>query len=475
MKNPDRSAAPPGPTARVLGAVLALGLVGAPACSPGPDRAVVRYRETADRIRDRGLRDEGAFEFLRRITSAGPRLTGSPEAAAAVELGRRMMLEMGLDRVHLEAVTVDRWTRGPMEEARIVGSASLGTVPLAVCALGGSVATPGTGLTAPVLEVGSLEELDRLGPAARGKIVFFNRPMDRTTIDAFAAYGGAADQRVRGASEAARHGAVAALVRSLTFRTDDHPHTGLMIYAEGVARIPAAALSTAAADLLSGLLKKEEPVSVFLKMGPRDEGPVPSANVVGEITGTELPGEIVLVGGHLDSWDLGTGAHDDGAGCAVSLEALRLMRALGLRPRRTVRVVLFMDEEFGGTGGRFYARAPERAGEHHLAAMEADRGGFLPLGVAGGSDPRAARRLGRWIGLVQPLGVGFLGPGGGGVDVGPIVRQGAAPLSVIPDAQAYFDVHHSALDVLASVEPRELEFQAVILAAYAYVLAQEGI
>jgi carboxypeptidase Q len=475
MRKPSGSAALTRPMARLLGAVLACALASAPACSPGNGSAASRYRDAADRIRDMGLRDEGAIEFLRRITAAGPRLTGSAEAAAAVEIGRRLMLEMGLDRVHLELVTVNRWTRGPKEEARIVGSASLGTVPLAVCALGGSIATPDGGLTAPVVEVGSFEELDRLGPAVSGRIVFFNRPMDRTRLDAFAAYGGAADQRVRGASEAARHGAVAALVRSLTFRVDDHPHTGLMTYAEGVARIPAAAVSTAGADLLSSLLKKEGAVSVHLKMGPRDEGPVPSANVVGEITGTDLPGEIILLGGHLDSWDLGTGAHDDGAGCAVSLEALRLIKALGLRPRRTVRAVLFMDEEFGGTGGRFYARAAERTGERHLAAMESDRGGFLPLGLAGGSDARAARRLGRWLDLVRPLGIDSLGPGGGGVDVGPIVRQGAVPLSVIPDAQAYFDVHHSALDVLSAVGPRELEFQAVILATYAYVLAQEGI
>ena len=476
MRKPCGVAAVPRPMARTLGAVLVCAIASVPACWPGHEGAVSRYREAADLIRETGLREEGAIDFLRRITSTGPRLTGSEGAAAAVEQGRRLMLEMGLDRVHLEPVTVNRWTRGPKEEARVVGSASLGTVPLAVCALGGSVATPDDGLTAPVVEVGSFEELERLGPAAGGRIVFFNRPMDRARIDAFAAYGGAADQRVRGAAEAARHGAVAVLVRSLTFRTDDHPHTGLMTYAEGVTRIPAAAVSTSGADLLSALLKKEGTVSVHLKMGPRDEGPVPSANVVGEITGTDLPGEIILLGGHLDSWDLGTGAHDDGAGCAASLEALRLFKALGLRPKRTVRAVLFMDEEFGGTGGRFYARAGERMGERHLVAMESDRGGFLPLGLAGGgSDAGATRRLGRWADLVRPLGTATLGPGGGGVDVGPIVQQGAVPLSVIPNAQAYFDVHHSALDVLPSVEPRELEFQAIILATFAYVLAQEGI
>lgn len=420
--------------------------------------------------------EEGAFELLRRITGVGPRLTGSPEATAAVDLARNMMAEMGLDAVHLESVTVNRWVRGEKEEAKIVDSASLGTIPLSVCALGGSVGTPGSGITAPVIEVKSLEEVDRLGTAVKGKIVFFNRPMDRGQTDPFAAYGGAADQRVDGAVSAARHGGVAVLVRSLTFRVDDFPHTGLMAYLDGVPRIPAAAISTSGAESLSALLKKEGAVSVYLKMGCRSLGPVQSANVVGEITGSEFPKEIILVGGHLDSWDLGTGAHDDGAGCAASLEALRLIKDLGLRPKRTIRAVFFIDEEFGGTGGRYYARAGERKGEKHLVAMESDRGGFLPVGIAaGGSRTGILRRLRAWRGLFEPLGVMRFGPGGGGVDIGPLIEQGTVPVAVVPNAQPYFDVHHSAHDVLSSVHPRELEFTAVILATLAYILAQEGI
>jgi carboxypeptidase Q len=439
-------------------------------------RSQSRYGEVADRIRKAGLREEGAFESLRRITDVGPRLTGSPEAAAAVDLTRKMMEEMGFDSVHLEPIAVNRWVRGAKEEARIIDSGPAGATVLSVCALGGSVGTLQSGITAPVLEVKSFEELGRLGPAVQGKVVFFNRPMDRTQVDPFAAYGGAADQRVSGAVQAARLGAVAVLVRSLTFRIDDFPHTGLMTYSPDVPKIPAAAVSTSGAEILSAALKNGPPVSVYLKMSCVSYPPVPSANVVGEIRGGELPEEIILLGGHLDSWDLGTGAHDDGAGCAASLEALRLIKGLGLRPKRTIRAVLFMDEEFGGTGGRFYARADQRKSEKHLVAMESDRGGFLPLGIAAGrSDAGFLRRLKAWSVLFRPLGIMSFGPGGGGVDVGPLIEQGAIPAAVITNAQPYFDVHHAALDVLSSVHPRELEMQAIILATLAFILAQEGI
>jgi carboxypeptidase Q len=438
----------------------------------GPDE----YRMVMERLRQAGLESEGAYEFLRRITEIGPRLTGSSGAAAAVELTRRMMTDLGLTNVHLEPVVVGRWERGAEERASVAAVGAAGPVPLSVCALGGSVRTPPSGLTAPVIEVESFAELARLGPAARGKIVFFNRPMDRRMTDPFAAYGAAADQRVRGAVEAARAGAVAALVRSLTFRVDKHPHTGLMTYAPDVPTIPAAAVATADADFLGALLEKGGPVVVRLEMSCGTFGTATSANVVGEITGAERPGEIVLVGGHLDSWDLGTGAHDDGAGCAASLEALRLIKGLGLRPRRTIRAVMFMDEEFGGTGGRCYAGDERRRGERHIVAMESDRGGFLPVGIAaGGADAEALRKIRAWQGLFEPLGIPGIGPGGGGVDIGPLIQRGTVPVSVIPNAQTYFDVHHSGLDVLSAVNPRELEFQAVILAALAYVLAQEGV
>jgi hypothetical protein len=443
-------------------------------CQEVPSR--YDFVEALERMREIGLREEKAYEILGRIVSVGPRLTGSPQADRAVEVGRRVMEELGFENVHTEPVTVGRWVRGENEEAAVLGKEGAGPTSLPVCALGGSVPTPAEGLVAPVVEVRSFEELARLGASVRGKIVFYNRPMDRAVLDTFAAYGGAADQRVRGASEAARLGAVAALVRSLTLRVDDHPHTGVMHYDEGPARIPAAAVSTAGADRLSGLLKEDPGLRLRLRLDCRTEEPVVSANVIGQITGSELPGEIVLVGGHLDSWDLGTGAHDDGAGCAVSIEALRLIKAAGLRPRRTVRAVLFMDEEFGGTGGRAYARAPQREGERHLFAAESDRGGFLPIGLAAGGGSRAAfERIKSYEGLFKTLGIRFLSPGGGGVDIGPLVEQGTVPAAVLLNSQTYFDVHHSALDVLSSVHPRELELQAVVLAFLATIIAQEGL
>ncbi len=434
------------------------------------------YKKAVDGLREAGLAGERGFDLLERITSVGPRLTGSPEAAAAVDLSLRLMKELGFEDVHAEPVEVGRWVRGDAAKAEIVASGARAAVPLAVCALGGSVGTPDGGLSAPVVEVQSLAELGRLGTGLKGKIVFFNRPMDRRLTDAFSAYGGAADQRVNGASAAARHGAVGVLVRSLTFREDGNPHTGLMQYDPRAPRIPAAAVSTRDAAVLSALLTKEKSVSVSFRMNCRNMGPVASANVVGELTGSEFPNEIILLAGHLDSWDLGTGAHDDGAGCASALEALRLIKDLGLRPRRTIRAVLFMDEEFGGTGGRAYVRAPQRKGERHLIAAESDRGGFAPIGLAiGGRGSRALEKITGYADLFRPLGVSFIVPGGGGVDVGPLIEQGAVPAAVMINAQAYFDVHHSALDVLPSVHPRELELQAVILAALAYILAQEGI
>jgi len=462
---------------RTFRALLALGLAlfSSRSGAAGPQDAVRGYQKTVDGLREAGLAGERGFDLLQRITSVGPRLTGSPQAAAAVDLTLRLMKDLGFDDVHAEPVEVGRWVRGDAAKAEIVASGARGAVALAVCALGGSVGTPEGGLSAPVVEVQSLDELGRLGPGLKGRIVFFNRPMDRRLTDAFSAYGGAADQRVNGASAAARHGAVGVLVRSLTFREDEYPHTGLMQYDPRAPRIPAAAVSTRDAGVLSALLKKEKNVSVSLRMNCRNMGPVASANVVGELTGTEFPKEVILLAGHLDSWDLGTGAHDDGAGCAAALEALRLIKDLGLRPRRTIRAVLFMDEEFGGTGGRAYVRAPQRKGERHLVAAESDRGGFAPTGLAiGGRGSRVLGMIASYADLFRPLGVSFISPGGGGVDVGPLIERGAEPAAVMINAQAYFDVHHSALDVVSSVHPRELELQAVILAALAYILAQEG-
>lgn len=435
------------------------------------------YADAAERLRRAGLQEENAYDMLRDLTALGPRLTGSPQAAAAVALVAQMMQDLELDDVHYETVPVGRWVRGEPESASVVGSSVVGDRPLTVCALGGSVPTSEVGLTAPVIEVKTLQDLGKLGAQVKGKIVFFNRAMDRTQGDVFTAYGVAADQRVRGAADAAKLGAVAVLIRSLTLRVDDNPHTGAVEYEPQAPKIPAAAVSTRDADFLSALLRRDPSVRIRLQLNCRTLSPVSSVNVVGQITGSAIPNEIVLVGGHLDSWDLSVGAHDDGAGCVIALEALRLIKAAGLKPRRTIRAVMFMDEENGGTGGAFYVKDPRRNTERHIFAMESDRGGFLPVLVAAGQNgqPRVYEKIRSWASLFVPLGIREFIRGGGAVDIGPLSTQGTVFASVVPDSQRYFDVHHSALDVLAAVHPRELELNAVATAFLAYLVSQEGL
>ncbi len=424
-------------------------------------------------IKDLGLRQEKAYEFLKLITSIGGRLTGSPEADRAADLTTRLMTELGFDRVWTEPVRVRRWVRGQGEEAK-VRSSKLGTKALEICALGNSLGTPAEGLEAGVVEVRSFEELASLKEVISGRIVFYNVPMDRTVIEPFSAYGRAAQFRVRGASEAARYGARAVLIRSMTFRVDQHPHTGLMEYDDRAPRIPAAAISTSGAELLHNWLQTDPELKVWLRTNCRQEEPVTSANVIGQLTGSEFPEEIILVGGHLDSWDLSPGAHDDAAGCAVAIEVLRLIKDTGLKPRRTVRAVMFMDEEFGGTGGRDYAASDHRTHEKHLVAIEQDRGGAAPVGLAF-SQESLIDRLKPLLAYLGPLGINWIRTGGGGVDIAPLREKGTILGGLIPESQRYFDYHHSALDVPEAVHPRELELQAVILAMVMYFLAEQGV
>jgi hypothetical protein len=299
--------------------------------------------------------------------------------------------------------------------------------------------------------------------------------MDPTRLDTFAAYGGAAQQRSGGAVAAAKAGAVGVVVRSLTFELDDDPHTGTMSYEAGTPKIPAVTISTRGAERLAELLRTDPDLRFHFQTSSRTLAPVTSHNVMGELRGTEEPDEVIVVGGHIDSWDLSPGAHDDGAGCAQSIEALRLLRALGLRPKRTIRAVLFMDEENGGTGGRDYARSANRKGERHVAAIESDRGGFLPLGIGAGGKGPAFDRVKAWEPLFQRIGLQWVRPGGGGVDIAPLAAGGTLLMGLVPDSQRYFDVHHSGTDTIEAVHPRELELGATAMALLAYLLAQEGV
>jgi len=428
-------------------------------------------------IYDNTLTNSKCHDWLQYLTRRiGGRLAGSPQAAAAVEYTKQLMKRMELDTVWLQPVMVPHWERGEPEQARIVNSAKMGTVPLNALALGNSVGTGPMGRTAEVVEVRSLDALDSLGNALSGKIVFFNAPMDPTELNTFAAYGKAAGQRVYGASRASRYGAVGALVRSLTTRIDDIPHTGVTVYQDGAEPIPALAISTKDAELLSRLLQ-EEPVQVFMRNTSRMLPDKLSYNVIGEIKGSEKPEDIILVGGHLDAWDVGTGAHDDGAGCVHALEVMHQIKQLGYQPKRTIRCVMFMNEENGLRGGRAYWKASDEAGEYHLAAIESDRGGFSPRGfTADGHEAvfnKKFKRVLKWLPLLEPYDLRFE-KGGSGADISGLRSQKGLLFGLKPDSQRYFDYHHTPIDVPDVVNKRELELGAAAMMSLVYLLDKYG-
>lgn len=438
------------------------------------DKKSVRpYEDIAKKIIETGLRTNYSYKLLEGLAALGRgRFAGSPEAERAVEWSRRTMEQLGFENVRLEPVTVPRWVRG-IEEASIITSDSK-LLPLTICALGGSIATQEEGVTAEVLMVKSFEELRTMKEKAKGKIIFFNRPMDPSIFNTFASYGGAVNQRSEGAIEAAKVGGVAALVRSMTMKVDDVPHTGAMHYVDTIPKVPGAAVSIVGANLLDSLLQVDKNMKVRIKLTCQTLPEVESANVVGELTGSEKPNEIIVVGGHLDSWDKGHGAHDDGAGCVQSIEAVRLLKELGLRAKRTIRVVLFMNEEFGLDGGKAYAEK-DRPGEKHIAAIEADMGGFIPRGFGVQADSVTFEKFARWSYLLDLIDAGRITRGGGGADISELGKQGVITIGLRVDTQRYFDYHHSDNDVIDAVHPRELELGAIALAIFSYVIAEEGI
>lgn len=442
---------------------------------------VTGFSQTKDeaaikQIFDESLSKGKSYEMLYDLcTNIGPRLSGSPGAAAAVEWSRHVMERLDFDSVWLQPVMVPHWVRGQKETGSII-SRKQGTIPVNVCALGGTIGTGPTGIAANIVEVKSFEELKALGTAGvKGKIVFFNRAMDPTRMNTFAAYGGAVEQRANGASEAAKYGAVAALVRSMGSNLEDYPHTGSMRYAPNVVKIPALSISTRHAELLSQLLKEEKDLQIYLENHSVTLDDAPSFNVIGEIRGSEYPDEIIVVGGHLDSWDLGQGAHDDGAGCVQSIEVLRLFKQMGYKPKRTIRAVMFMNEENGLRGGLKYAELAAANKERHIAAIESDRGGFVPRGFTVPTDATAKAKVRSWKSLLEPYGLSDFTAEGGGADIGPLANQGVALLGFLPDSQRYFNYHHTAEDTIDKVDKRELELGAAAMAAMVYLIDQYGL
>ena len=433
--------------------------------------------EQIKKIHDVALTDGDSYSWLEHLSNQiGGRLSGSLNAQRAVQWGKEELTDLELDRVFLQEVMVPKWVRGTFEYASMETSPG-SSINMPVCALGGSVSTPDGGLRANVVEVQNFDELEALGKEKiSGKIVFYNRPMDSKAINTFQAYSGAVDQRTRGAEKAARYGAVGVLVRSLNLSLDDYPHTGSMYYGDLPLkdRIPAAAISTNGAELLSSMLKLNSDLVFYLRQNCKNYPEVLSHNVVAELRGSEYPDEIIVVGGHLDSWDLGDGSHDDGAGIVQSMDVLNIFKKIGYQPKRTIRVVLFMNEENGLRGGKAYAKRARDKKEQHIFALESDAGGFTPRGFSFDSNETNMNKIMQWKPYFKPYLVDHFTQGGGGADIGPLKNGTVVLAGLRPDSQRYFDFHHAASDVFSAINKRELELGAAAMTSLIYLVDQFG-
>lgn len=431
------------------------------------------------KIYDAALTQSLSYPWLSDMCQKiGGRLSGSPKAARAIQYTRLMMDTTGF-LTRLQPCMVPRWVRGEKEVVKIVSSKKSGGINLRCLAIGNSVGTGPKGITAEVIEVKSLDEVDNLGEKVKGKIVFYNRPMDKKQIHTFMAYGGAGDQRRSGASRAAKYGALGVLVRSLSTELDDRPHTGALVYDDKYPKIPAICISTNDAEKLSKTIGNEGGLKVFIKSNCQMLPEVESHNVIAEIRGSEFPDEIIVVGGHLDSWDVSQGAHDDGAGCMQSMDVLNLMKRIGYKPKRTIRCVLFMNEENGLKGGLKYAEeAKANTTEKHIFAVESDAGGFTPRGFSFDAESdvftEKFKKVSDWQGLLQPYGLEF-SKGGSGADIGPMKPMKFMMAGLRPDSQRYFDFHHTEFDNIEYVNRRELELGSAAMTALIFLVDKYGL
>ena len=428
------------------------------------------------RISDEILTNGTAYENLRFLCKKiGPRLSGSANAQKAVEATARMLKEAGADTVYLQPCMVPHWVRGEKEKG-YVQLANGTKKDLKLTSLGNSIGTGKKGVSASVIEVKSFAELDALGSKViKGKIVFLNFPMNPTYIETFRAYGESGIARWNGPSQAAKYGAVAAMVRSMASNPDDYPHTGVMQYNDSFPKIPAVAISTNDAIWLSRQLKLRMMLTAYIQNNSAMLPDAPSFNVVGEIRGTEFPNEYITVGGHLDSWDLAEGANDDGSGCVQSIEVLRAFKAAGIKPKRTIRAVMFMNEENGGRGGEKYLELAQQKKEQHVFALESDDGGFTPRGFNFEVKEEQFKKLLQWEGLFYDYGVYFFRKGGSGADVEGLNKVGAGLAGLNTDSQRYFDIHHAVTDVFENVSRRELHLGAVNMTALIYLVDKYGL
>ena len=404
----------------------------------------------------------------------GGRLSGSPQAEAAVNWAFKSLKSEGFDSVWLQPVMVPHWVRGEKEQAYVLSNGK--KTELSICALGNSVGTPKSGLKAKVIEVKTFEELRAMSDeSVKGKIVYFSRPFPDNVLTCGSAYGNTVNQRGQGPIEAAKKGAIGVIVRSMTHAYDDFPHTGTTNYKDSITKIPGCAVSTVDAAVLSDILKANPNAELYFRQTCEMLPDVLSYNVIAEIKGSEFPNEYVIVGGHLDAWDNGEGAHDDGAGTVQSMNALRLILHSGIKPKRSIRAVLFMNEENGLKGGLKYAELAESNKEKHIAAIETDAGGFMPRHIGFTLKKEELKKYAAWQELLGPYGVQAFDENGGGADIGPLRKQGTTLIGYHPDGQKYFDYHHTSNDTFDKVNKRELQFGTVVLAGLVYLLSEYGL
>lgn len=425
----------------------------------------------------KALTEAKCYTWLEYLSNdIGARLSGSKGAELAVDYTKRQLESLGLDKVYLQEVMVPHWVRGQKETAYILDGKIKTNVP--ICALGGSVATPKTGITAEIIEVQGIKELAELGAdKVKGKIVFYNRPMNPENIETFTSYGACVDQRYAGAKEAAKLGAVGTIVRSMNLRLDDFPHTGAQSYGDLPKEqyIPTAAISTNGAELLSKSLKVNPALKFYFKQSCETLPDALSYNVIGELTGSVTPENIMVVGGHLDSWDLADGSHDDGAGVVQSMEVIRILKNLNYKPKNTIRVVLFMNEENGGKGGAKYEEVSKQKKENHIFALESDSGGFSPRGFSIEADDVNLKKIQAYKDLFEPYLVHSFTIGHAGSDISHLTSQAIVKAGLKPDSQRYFDYHHAANDTFDAINKRELELGAATMTSLIYLLDQNGI
>ena len=429
-------------------------------------------------IFDAGFTKSKAYSWLDYLSNEiGGRLSGSYEAELAVKWSKKELDKLNFDKVWLQPVMVPRWVRGPKEFALIETEPGI-TFNVPVAALGGSVATPSVGIKSNVIELQSIAELEILGKEKiDGKIVFFNRPMDPKFLTTFTAYSTAVDQRALGALEASKYGAIGVIVRSMTLRNDDYPHTGGLTYgALPVSqRIPAAAISTNAADKLSSLLKIKPDLKFLLRQQCKQLPDAQSYNVIAEKKGTTYPNEVIVVGGHLDSWDIGDGSHDDGAGVVHSMDLINLFNSIDYKPKRTIRVVLFMNEENGLRGSLKYKEIADKEGINHIFAIESDAGGFRPLGFSFTCNDSNFLRVLEWKKLFAPYFINVFIKGGSGADISNLRNDNNVLSGLRPNSQRYFDYHHTEIDTFDAVNKRELEMGSSAIASLVYLFDNYGL